>query len=594
MPAARLPRLDLPGSVAATVLLCLSFTPSLLPRSWFVQGVVGGLCAATGYALGCLPRLVLPRWRAGGRAWSLFASAAVPSTILAACQGWRWQQQVSAMVGVDGPSAMTWVGALPTAAAVFAALLAVAGLVRRGGRATFPVREHRPSPAGLALRDGRPAPVGLAPRNLRSAPVRLAPPGRWSGTTGLIPEGRWSGTAGLALRGRWSGTTGLALRGRRHPAAATLVVLALLVCMQPLGALSTLLDSRVTDLAAPAEATRSGSPASLVPWATLGREGRAFVTGALAVRHARPPIRVYVGLRTASTSKERARLAVAELQRTGAFARQVLCLVIPTGSGWIDEPTLAALEDTFDGDTAVAAIQYSALPSWLSLAAEPERAETAAGDLIDEVRRGWSAMPATTRPKLLVYGHSLGARAVQAPFGSVDRLLDEVDGALISGPPSTGPLRERLLAGRSPASTEIAPALPGRPDIRFATGLAGLSTAGGTAYPRVVFLQHATDPVVWWSPGLLSHRPDWLRERRGDGVLPQVRWWPIVTFWQVSGDLLTAQDVPAGHGHRYGAEAGAAWRLLTGTGWSSWTRQERLPPGPGGDAIGGAWSSASR
>ncbi|BEL06539.1 hypothetical protein Q0Z83_047300 [Actinoplanes sichuanensis] len=528
MRAIRLPRLDLAGSIAATVLLCLSFTPSLLPRGWIVQGVVGGLCTATGYALGCLPRLVLPRWRAGVRAWSVFTAVAVPSTLLAAYQGRHWQQQVSAMVGVDGPPPATWFLALPLAVAVFAALLAAARLLRRGGTATRTRRHHRHHAALVAARNH---PHRAALVNSRDDRHRAAALVFWE---------------------------------RRYPAAATLVILALLVGASPLAALSTVLDGRVTDLAAPTEATRSGSAASLVSWGTLGREGRAFVTGASAVRHTRPPIRVYVGLRTASTSEDRARLAVAELQRTGAFDRRVLCLVVPTGSGWIDEPTVAALEDTLDGDTAVAAIQYSALPSWLSLAAEPERAETAAADLITEVRRVWSAMSPTDRPRLLVYGHSLGARAVQAPFGDADGLLDQVDGALISGPPSGSPLRDRLLADRGPAGTEVAPILPGRPDIRFATGRTDLSTAAGTAYPRVVFLQHATDPVVWWSPDLLLHRPDWLRKRRGDGVSPQTRWWPIVTFWQVTGDLLTAQNVPAGHGHRYGAEAGAAWKLLIG------------------------------
>jgi uncharacterized membrane protein len=58
----------------------------------------------------------------------------------------------------------------------------------------------------------------------------------------------------------------------------------------------------------------------------------------------------------------------------------------------------------------------------------------------------------------------------------------------------------------------------------------------------VIFLEHATDPVVHWSLRTILHRP--------------------VAFWQLSGDLLRAQDVPAGHGHRYGAEARTAWRTI--------------------------------
>lgn len=493
------PRLDLVGTVLATALWCLSFTPSLLPRGWVLQGVVGGLCAATGYALGCLPRIVVRGWHAGRWAWSAYAVLAVPATSLAAYQGWRWQQEIGATMGIDGPSGVSWLGVLPVAAAVVAALLGTARLLRRG----------------------------------------------------------------VAILGH---------RERRYQASATLVALLLLAggSVPPagtLGSLSAALDGRVTDVAAPADTTRAGSPSSVVPWASLGRQGRAFVTGALPARHATAPIRVYAGLRTAPTSRARARVAVAELERTGAFSRKVLCLVVPTGSGWVDEPTVAALEDEYDGDTAVVALQYAALPSWLSLATEPDRAGAAAADLLDEVRRAWSARPAAGRPRLLIYGHSLGALAAQAPFDTAESLLGKVDGALISGPPSASPLRNSLIAGRSRTSTEVLPALPAQPAIRFATGPADLATAAGPpSHPRVVFLQHATDPVVWWSPRLILRQPAWLRERRGDAVLPAVRWWPIVTFWQLSGDLLKAQDVPAGYGHRYGAEARAAWHLITAAG----------------------------
>ncbi|MTL15817.1 hypothetical protein GL307_30970 [Nocardia seriolae] len=43
-----------------------------------------------------------------------------------------------------------------------------------------------------------------------------------------------------------------------------------------------------------------------------------------------------------------------------------------------------------------------------------------------------------------------------------------------------------------------------------------------------------------------------MREPRGADVSKSIRWWPIVTFWQVSADLANAQGVPSGHGHRYG------------------------------------------
>jgi len=87
--------------------------------------------------------------------------------------------------------------------------------------------------------------------------------------------------------------------------------------------------------------------------------------------------------------------------------------------------------------------------------------------------------------------------------------------------------------------------------------------------PRVAYFQHASDPVVWWSPRLAVQPPDWLEEPRGPDVLDEVRWIPLVTFLQLSADLATANALPAGHGHNYGSEivAGLA-ALQPPDGWS--------------------------
>ena len=104
--------------------------------------------------------------------------------------------------------------------------------------------------------------------------------------------------------------------------------------------------------------TLSGGPGSLVPWATLGREGRRHVLSQWSgpSRSAdRPagvpdlsietvmgepalatPVQVYVGLDSAATVRERVDLALAELERTGAFDRSLLMLVSPTGTGYVN------------------------------------------------------------------------------------------------------------------------------------------------------------------------------------------------------------------------------------------------------------------
>jgi uncharacterized membrane protein len=82
--------------------------------------------------------------------------------------------------------------------------------------------------------------------------------------------------------------------------------------------------------------------------------------------------------------------------------------------------------------------------------------------------------------------------------------------------------------------------------------------------PRFVFLQHPSDPVVWWGPTLLGAEPDWLREPLGRDVNPDVTWIPFVTFWQLTTDMAVGLNPPYGYGHRYGPEMVRAWGAVLG------------------------------
>ena len=85
----------------------------------------------------------------------------------------------------------------------------------------------------------------------------------------------------------------------------------------------------------------------------------------------------------------------------------------------------------------------------------------------------------------------------------------------------------------------------------------------------MLFVQHASDPVVWWSPDLLFERPDWLREPPGHDRTASMRWYPIITFWQVSADLTNAVSVPVWHGHNYGDQALDGWvAVAPPDGWT--------------------------
>jgi len=45
-------RFALPGLTGAIAFYCLSLTPSLLPRVWYLQAVMSAVTAAIGYAVG--------------------------------------------------------------------------------------------------------------------------------------------------------------------------------------------------------------------------------------------------------------------------------------------------------------------------------------------------------------------------------------------------------------------------------------------------------------------------------------------------------------------------------------------------------------
>ncbi|MFS8542768.1 MAG: alpha/beta-hydrolase family protein, partial [Limnochordales bacterium] len=206
--------------------------------------------------------------------------------------------------------------------------------------------------------------------------------------------------------------------------------------------------------------------------------------------------------------------------RTGAFSRKVLCVITTTGTGWVDPQAAAALEFMYNGDTALVAMQYSYLPSWLSFLVDRDRAQAAGRELFQQVYERWSRLPREHRPKLLVFGESLGAFGAESAFTGDQDLRDRTDGALFVGPPDSSVLRRRFVHGRDPGSTEVLPIYRKGETVRFANRPADLAEPSAPwDPPRVVYLQHPSDPIVWWSPRLLFEKPDWLSEPRGADVL---------------------------------------------------------------------------
>lgn len=87
--------------------------------------------------------------------------------------------------------------------------------------------------------------------------------------------------------------------------------------------------------------------------------------------------------------------------------------------------------------------------------------------------------------------------------------------------------------------------------------------------PRVLYLQYASDPIVWWQPSLLWSRPDWLSESPGHDVSRRLKWFPVLTFLQITVDQFFANNILNSHGHNYAPDVVQAWAAVTeSSGWS--------------------------
>ena len=324
---------------------------------------------------------------------------------------------------------------------------------------------------------------------------------------------------------------------------------------------------------------RSASPASPVTWESVGGQGRVFLgrgpsrldIAQVCGGEAMEPIRVYSGMPTGGAGIEQAAATVvAELRRTGAFDRAVILIAASTGSGWVDEWQVQPLEFLTRGNCATASLQYSYVPSALNWLTGLEPAQEASAALFRAVRAELDTMDEADRPALFVCGESLGAFASQSVFSSVEDALSQVDGALWVGTPAFTPMHTELTSARHRGSPEVAPVVYNGRRVRFVNEPSDLRTdlygreLGPWGFPRFVYAQHASDPVVWWNRKMLWTQPDWLRERAGRDVSPFVEFTRFVTFIQVLADLPVAGTAPGGHGHTYNEELIPLWRAILG------------------------------
>ena len=525
--------LSTPGILLAALFFAGSLTPSLVPRTYELQGVLSGLSLVLGYGVGVLLQVLweyleLPR----SAGWLHRVSVIVASVICVVIaviflhQATGWQNSIRELMEMEPvDSAHPFrIGAI--ALLIFTLLLAIGRLFQLVFRQIVKRLPH------------------FVPRRVANVASVL-----------------------VALLLFWSVIDGLLLQYALRAADTTFQQA----------------DVRIEDdLEQPADPARTGSAASLVSWNDLGRQGRLFVSrtpdaaaiGDFVDGETQEPSRVYVGLNAGDTIEARAERALAELQRVDAFDRSLLVLATPTGRGWVDDGAIAPLEYLHGGDVATVAVQYSYLPSWLSLMAEGEYGADTAEAVFREIYNHWRELPRDERPELYLHGLSLGALNSERAADLYDIIADPFTGALWSGPPFRSERWRDITRQRQPGTPAWLPRFRDGSVVRFTNQHAHLDIPGASWGPlRIVYLQYASDPITFFEPTILYREPDWMAEPRGPDVSPELRWYPVVTMLQLGIDIMAGDQAPLGYGHVYAPEHYIdAWLALTEP--AGWTTRE--------------------
>lgn len=519
------------GLMLGALFFAAALTPTLIPRSYLTQGVLAGGCFAVGYFAGVLWRrlwhyLELPEPSARMRsiANAFVAAFCLLIVIIFLWRTAEWQNSIRTVMKMTPVETTHPLKVCAIALGTFAVLLVL-------GRSFTLIARF------------------LAARTRRVIPRRVA------NVIGVL-------VAALLF---WSIASNILIRTAFNALDSSF------------REIDTLLEPEQPQPTAP---ERTGSAASLVKWKQLGRMGRRFIaSGPTAAdistvtgRHARDPVRVYVGLGSGDTAEARARLALDELKRQHGFERKLLIVITPTGTGWIDPAAMDTVEYLHHGDVASVAVQYSYLNSPLSLLFQPEYGAEAARALFMEIYGYWTTLPKDARPKLYLHGLSLGALNSEKSAELFETIGDPIAGAVWSGPPFASRIWRSITANRNKGTPAWLPEFRDGRFVRF------MNQYGSTVPPdtpwgpmRIVYLQYASDAISFFDYRDAYRAPAWMNAPRGSDVSPALRWYPIVTMLQLALDMAVANGAPMGFGHVYAPEHYVdAWVAVTDVrDWSS-------------------------
>ncbi len=532
------------GLVGAVTFFALTLTPTLIPRSWRLQGLLAGLTAAIGYGLGAFTLKIIRRHfyqaklsnSAKKQYWRglyILGSLAIVASVLA---GEHWDKQLRQLMFMELKEPWQIIS-MAGLSLIVALVFIIVGRAVKGffhlahllANKIMPENIARLVGYGLALFFVVYIVVGGLARNIFSAIDYAA---------------------------------------------------------------SIANDTVQTDVAQPTTPLRSGSPESLISWEQLGAKGRQFIAGGPTVEEinsflgsssALEPIRIYGGLKSADTIDQRVELIMKELERTRAYERKAIFIQTPSGNGEIPPVNADAPEYILAGDSAQVALQYSYAPSATTMLTNPGVGNEAGRKIVNTIVDKVNGLPEDKRPNIFVAGESLGSSSTEAAFSSADDMKHKVTGVVMVGPTFFNKIREELIDSRDESSPVWLPIIDEGKNFRFAKEPADLKIPTGEWQDkRIVYLANSSDPVGWFNIRTLYSRPEFLNDPRGPDVSPSMHWIPVVTFWQQLLDLQFASGAPAGHGHRYGLNVVDGWAGVINTaGWSDQKTEklrERLQP----------------
>ncbi|MEZ6073557.1 MAG: alpha/beta-hydrolase N-terminal domain-containing protein [Pirellulales bacterium] len=395
------------GLIVATLFFAASLTPSLLPRHFVVQGILSGLAIAVGYAVGNLfvwlwmylevPPIAV-RIARFGKIAAIVAAAIVAVTFL-----WRatvWQNSIRTLMEMNPvETAYPW----RVAAIAFAVGLLLV-VVARG--------------------------VGAFWRWINRWISRVIPRRISYVITTLV-------------------VTVLLLLAANHMVSTPALDFADRVFLE--------LDKRIDDgMEQPTTPLFCGSAESLIEWEEIGRQGKNFIVNGPTEHDiadfwggvGQQPLRVYAGLRTTDSPKQRAKLALDELIRVGGFDRSLLIVATPTGTGWLDPGAVDTVEYMHRGDTAIVSMQYSYLPSWITILIDPQRSRVARQlfqrglQSLDDAspKSASEVVPARPEPRIT---------RLRVEYGPLHRFRRSDSRGLWSGPPFPSTVWSRLTRDRA-------------------------------------------------------------------------------------------------------------------------------------------------